>query len=404
MDKIYIIAGIEGMPTADDKNVFSIDRIVARDMLSGDDGIFTIDEIVDNDIEILGLPSWFLKDCYDLNSMYYNVNECKFDGSGDSYDVGLLPIYYSDNSSRMPDYRYDIEDDTEYYLGDIDSSSVANESIIVSLYVEKDDDDYSSRCKFSALLSLSGGIEIRSEIFDYDNYKSNTFDSNGNILAEIYDRDSYTSNTFNSNRGILKNAKYFLSSAFGIYDDKIYDDKLEKLKNSWSVFIKEGDRGQVTEFITDGLHIVNASYLPEGATIITSNKCKVLVMCSNQLVGRRNNWTIVVSPSVVKILTEQFVDYYSLETKNIKLFISSRIGLDNLIDFVKTFTFRVYAEHREAIGFSEFNENDMYKPKISKCIEITDILDSNDTSNKLFNDIGYLVSELNQIGFNIELY
>lgn len=46
----------------------------------------------------------------------------------------------------------------------------------------------------------------------------------------------------------------------------------------------------------------------------------------------------------------------------------------------------------------------MYKPKISKCIEITDILDSNDTSNKLFNDIGYLVSELNQIGFNIELY
>ena len=117
MDKIYIIAGIEGMPTTDDKNVFSIDRIVARDILSGDDGIFTIDEIVDNDIEILGLPSWFLKDCYDLNSMYYNVNECKFDGSGDSYYIGLLPIYYSDNSSRMPDYRYDIEDDTAYYLG-----------------------------------------------------------------------------------------------------------------------------------------------------------------------------------------------------------------------------------------------------------------------------------------------
>ena len=58
----------------------------------------------------------------------------------------------------------------------------------------------------------------------------------------------------------------------------------------------------------------------------------------------------------------------------------------------------------ERLLFSEFNENDMYKPKISKCIEITDILDSNDTSNKLFNDIGYLVSELNQIGFNIELY
>ena len=403
MDKIYIVAGIEGMPINNDKNIFTIDRIVARDILSGDDGIFTIDEIVDNDIEILGLPRWFLEDCYDLNSMYYNVNECKFDGSGDSYDVGLLPIYYSDNSSRMPDYKYDSESDEVYYLGDIDSSSVANESIIVSLYVEKDD-DYSSRCKFSALLSLSGGIEILAEIFDYDNYKSNTFDSNGNILAEIYDRDNYTSNTFNSNRGILKNAKYFLSSAFGIYDDKIYDDKLEKLKNSWSVFIKEGYRGQVTEFITDDLHIVNASYLVDGATLIIGSKCKVLVMCSNQLVGRRNNWTIVVSPSVVKILTEKFVDYYSLETKNIKLFISNKMRIDTLIDFIKTFTFRVYAEHREAIGFSEFNENDMYKPKISKCIEITDILDSNDTSNKLFNDIGYLVSELNQIGFNIELY
>ena len=132
MDKIYIIAGIEGMPTTDAKNIFNIDRIVARDILSGDDDRFTVDGIIDNDIEILGLPRWFLEDCYDLNSMYYNVKECKFDGSGDSYDVGLLPIYYSDNSSRMPDYRYDIEDDTAYYLGDIDSSSVANESIRVT--------------------------------------------------------------------------------------------------------------------------------------------------------------------------------------------------------------------------------------------------------------------------------
>ena len=62
MDKIYILAGIEGMSLTDDKNVFSIDRIVARDILSGDDDRFTVDGIIENDIEILGLPRWFLED------------------------------------------------------------------------------------------------------------------------------------------------------------------------------------------------------------------------------------------------------------------------------------------------------------------------------------------------------
>lgn len=81
MDKIYILAGIDGMPMTTDKNIFTIDRIVARDILSGDDDRFTFDEIIDNDIEILGLPSRFLDDCYDLNSRYYDVKGCKFNGS-----------------------------------------------------------------------------------------------------------------------------------------------------------------------------------------------------------------------------------------------------------------------------------------------------------------------------------
>lgn len=78
--------------------------------------------------------------------------------------------------------------------------------------------------------------------------------------------------------------------------------------------------------------------------------------------------------------------------------------VDTLLDFVKTFTFRTDFDGRSAIGFSEFNGDDKYKSKLNKCLEITDIIESNDTSNKLFNDIEYLVSELNQIGFNIELY
>ena len=379
MDKIYILAGIEGMPLTDDKNVFSIDRIVARDILSGDDGIFTIDEIVDNDIEILGLPRWFLDDCYDLNSMYYNVNECKFDGSGDSYDVGLLPIYYSDNSSRMPDYRYDIEDDTAYYLGDIDSSSVANESIRVSLNVENVDDylcESGSVCKFTALLSLSSDIKLCAEVYDYENDTQNTFDSNGNILTDV---------------------KYYL------YDTiELYDDNLEKLKNSRLAIIKEGDSKQITEFITNDLHIVNASYLPKGTTLVTGSSCKVLVLYCNTEVGSGSNWDIVISPSIVKILNDDLDSCNSLETKNIKLFISNEMRVDTLIDFIKTFTFRVNGGR--AIGFSEFNGDDNYKPKLNKCLEITNILESNDTSNKLFNNIEYLVNELNQIGFNIELY
>lgn len=377
MDKIYILAGIEGMPMTTDKNIFTIDRIVARDILSGDDDRFTFDEIIENDIEILGLPSWFLKNCYGINSRYYDVKGCKFNGSGNSDSVGLLPIYYSDNSNRMPDYSYDIEDGKAYYLGDIDFSSVANESIRVSLCVGKEEDDYASRCEFSALLSLIGGLEILAEVYDYCKYTSNTFDSNGNIL---------------------ENTKYFLSSDFGIYGD----DGLEKFKNSELAIIKTGNSEQITEFITDNLHIVNGSYLPEGATLITGSSCKVLVLCCSCMVDSKNNWNIVVSPSVVKILNELFVDYYSLETKNIKLFISNKMRVDTLIDFAKTFTFRVNGGR--AIGFSEFNGDDNYKLRLNKCLEITNIIESNDTSHRLFNDIWYLVDELNQIGFNIELY
>lgn len=402
MDEIYVISGIEGMPVNDDKNIFTIDRIVVRDILSGVDGRFTIAEIADNDIDVFGLPDWFLDTYYDscdLNSRHYNVKDLRFNGSGYSNRVGLLPIYYSDNTSKMPDYMYDSKDDKAYYLGDIDSSSVGCESILVSLYVAKDDDDYSSSCKFSAFLRLSGGLKMYAEVFDYDNYISNTFDGNGNIIAEIYSYNNYTSNTFNSNRGILKNAKYFLSSAFGIYGDN-----LEKLKNSRLVLIKEGNSEQVTEFITDDLHIVNVSYLPKGTILITGSKCKVLVMSSNCLKGRGKNFSIVISPNVIKILLELFVDHDTLETRNIKLFISCKMKTDTLIDFVKNFIFTIWVDKRIAIGFSEFNDNDEYKPKIDKCLEITSILESNDTSNKLFNDIEYLVDNLNQIGFNIELY
>ena len=71
-----------------------------------------------------------------------------------------------------------------------------------------------------------------------------------------------------------------------------------------------------------------------------------------------------------------------------------------ILDFAKSVRFRGYKD-RCIIGFGEFKE---YKAKYRKCCEITDILDSSDTSHRLFNNIEYLVSELNQIGFNIELY
>lgn len=380
MDKIYILAGIEGMPITDDKNIFSIDRIVARDILSGDnDDRFTVDEIIENDIEILGLPVWILEDYYDSNSIYYNLKVGGLMVADTVYSIGLLPIYYSDNPSRMPDYRYDSENDEAYYLGDIDFSSVANESIRVSLNVENIDSYISesdSICGFTALLSISGGVQICAEVCDYENDVQNTFDSNGNILT---------------------NVKYFLNDTI-----ELYDDNLEKLKNSELAIIKTGDSKQITEFITDDLHIVNASYLPKEATLITGSSCKVLVLCCNDEFGDRGNWSIVISPSIVKILNDNLDGCDSLETRNIKLFISNKIGADTLIDFAKTFTFRT--DDRRAIGFSEFNGDDNYKSKLNKYLEITNIIESNDTSDKLFNDIEYLVSELNQIGFNIELY
>lgn len=378
MDKIYIIAGIEGMPISDDKNIFTIDRIVARDLLSGDDDRFTIEEIIDNDIEIFGLPVWILEDYCDSNGIYYNVKVGSLMVADTVYSIGLLPIYYSDNPIRMPDYRYDSENDIAHYLGDIDSSSVGCENIRVSLTIENVNDflcELCSSCDFTALLSLSGGVKICAEVCDYENDTQSTFDSNGNIL---------------------NNAKYFL------YDTvDLYDDNYEKLKNSGLVTIKEGDSEQITEFITDDLHIVNPFYLLEGTTLMTSSNCKVLVMCCSTELSNGSDWNIVISPSIVKILNDGFDGFDSFETKNIRLFISRKMRTDTLIDFVKTFTFRV--DGGRAIGFPEFDD-DKHKLKLDKCLEITSILESNDNSNKLFNDIEYLVENLNRIGFNIELY
>lgn len=134
---------------------------------------------------------------------------------------------------------------------------------------------------------------------------------------------------------------------------------------------------------------------------MTSSECKILVMCCNTELSNGDNWNIVISPSVVKILNDGFDGFDSFETKSIRLFISHKMSVDALIDFIKTFTFRV--DDGRAIGFPEFSD-DKHKLKFDKCLEITGILESGDTSNKLFNNIEYLVNELNQIGFNIELY
>lgn len=71
------------------------------------------------------------------------------------------------------------------------------------------------------------------------------------------------------------------------------------------------------------------------------------------------------------------------------------------IDYLRCFDI----EGDEVIGFECFSDSEDEHPgMLEKCEELSEIIYSNDRTHRIFNDIDYFVSRLNEIGFNIELY
>lgn len=388
VDKIYIVAGIKGMPLKPDRSIFSVDKIIVRDLISAYDIEFTVDEIVDNNIFILGLPSWILED-------YNSYNACKrsFVGSGEDYVNCYLPLYYSNNTNKMPCYEYDSKSDNLVYIGDKDARCSEDEIIGASLSVGRiDKSDGYSTCDiyFDIFMPLGGGFHTGIRFKKYGEFVDAKDDE--------YDLMPYKYECVCDDGNILDNIKYFTCLC-----GDIYGNLLEELQKSGIATLIYGACGRITELVTDKMHIVDFYKMSKDTTIITSDSCRVFVFGDY---GATDGCSLVLNPNITKIVNDCFFYYSaylgSLETSNIKLFISRRMQIGVILDFVKSVRFKGYKDSC-VIGFGEFRDYSK-KARYRKCCEITDILDSNDTSHRLFNDIEYLVSELNQIGFNIEIY
>ena len=84
------------------------------------------------------------------------------------------------------------------------------------------------------------------------------------------------------------------------------------------------------------------------------------------------------------------------------MFISRKVDINIIVNLAYWVTFDSCGD--EFIGFECFLDEDEYPGKLDKCKEITERLNSGDNSDRLFSDVDYLVKNLNEIGFNIELY
>lgn len=108
---------------------------------------------------------------------------------------------------------------------------------------------------------------------------------------------------------------------------------------------------------------------------------------------------VVINPNV-KVLIDNSNDSYTYKSQN-KIIISRSIDMDVFINYIRCFEFG----DEKTIGFECFSfMEDDYPGKLDKCKEITERLNSRDTSDRLYSDIDCLVKNLNEIGFNIELY
>lgn len=404
MDKIYALVGIKGMPLAKDRSLFSVDKVIARDILSGDEDEFDLnearDKVLHSNLEISGVDFLLMRN---YTVIWYSPHRTMFighrkdrDDEDGEFEVGLIPIYYLDNPSKMPDYAYDSKNEKYNYVGDIDANTVKSEQILINAAVEHYDEAYfayfdgsdypppndygTARIRFKISLTVGGGLKLC-------------------LKASINERDTII-DEFGKD---ISDSKYFING----YSVLMEQDDCISFKNSGLATLKLGEIEEVTELVAGALHIVNPLYMLKDSVIITNSSCKVLKIERCRDSGREcRDYSLVISPSIIKIISGNLDGESTLVSRNVKLYISREMNISTIIDFVKSIYF--WVDKRRIIGFWDFKSYRNYskesKELYDKCIEITDIIDSNDTSHRLFNDIEYLVEELNKIRFNIELY
>lgn len=155
----------------------------------------------------------------------------------------------------------------------------------------------------------------------------------------------------------------------------------------------------ISQVIADGMHLINFSSLGH-IDIITDSNCRIVYMGTTYEMDIIGGVTVVINPNV-KVLIDNSCNFYTYKDENIKIIISRSIDMDVFINYVRCFEF----DNDGTIGFECFSySKDDYPGMLEKCKELSEIIQSNTRTHRIFSDIDYFVERLNEIGFNIELY
>lgn len=373
----YILTGIVGTAKDDNDSLFVVDKLRAYNIADGCLYDFTVNEVANEAVKISGVVC--LEDIkkYLDNGvpLLYNQNNGRFYVGSDRIHIGKLPVYSSDKSrSGFGNYTGDLDmksDECKYLKVILEAHSCESDG---------DVDEYTPTLPISLAIPTDGGgllLGVGEE--PYFEHRSLSG------IESAYSDDLYLST------GNVINPSYYLNYLNDTYTlNGLVENGIAKV-------INKGD--DICQVIADGFHLINFSSFGH-ETIITESNCKIVYMDSNYDTGIIGDVTVVINPNV-RVIINNGNNFYTYTKENIKTIISRSIDMDVFINYIRCFEI----DNEKTIGFECFSfSEDKYPGMLEKCKELSKIIHSNDRTHRIFNDIDYFVSRLNEMGFNIELY
>lgn len=235
--ELYGLIGILGTPHYLNKSMVVIDGFMVLRLSDSKVSTITLTEASERGIEIIGIPS----EALDRSELFYNVYRGSLRSHVSSWKLGLVPVYYTDNPSKVADYKPDYTEDGRFweYSNDIDAKSIEKELIALEFYKMNYDSwngEQSSKCEFALTLGINGSINPYSVIYLNKDYCDDKvlIDRNGKKIAST---KYYLKDVYNWNGAIVK-----------------------YLVNTNMLLVKEGIDNQVTQLIFEGIHIINPAF------------------------------------------------------------------------------------------------------------------------------------------------
>lgn len=340
--EFFMLVGIIGKEIDSRLKDYSVDYVRVRNLEDGFEYNLTMDYIKANDVKVLGLDG-----TEGVNGNFvYSLKSGVLTLPNDSnfYRCGVLPVYNSLEDAENPKKGY-IKVGDWFYI-------------------------FYCRYLYEPTYNISVAISL---------------DANDNRV--IFSEDYFD---LSSSSGDKIDCKYSLninSEECGEFGDYLEKKGLIKVT---------GKSDDMVKLDLDCLTLFSPS---DGGTYMLDSNCRYLGINVNTDSGETINLVINPNIKVVSILKD---GCYSFSDCEFKIFISRKVDINIIVNLAYWVTFDSCGD--EFIGFECFLDEDEYPGKLDKCKEITERLNSRDTSDRLYSDIEYLVENLNEIGFNIELY